>query len=152
MPELRLLLFLSRATTFFCFFSQPICNLKWRLPSLLSPFINKASLVAESKTSIMLNAPFPSLFRFANFAKFLSSLVSMPLLRWFELLAPKVIQSQLYKIALAYVRMGFMDVPMVTEPELIPDTMSLDVNKFFAIRTYEHGSEENNISEIKVLQ
>lgn len=63
-----------------------------------------------------------------------------------------MIQSQLYKIALAYVRMGFMDVPMVTEPELIPDTMSLDVNKFFAIRTYEHGSEENNISEIKVLQ
>jgi len=62
-----------------------------------------------------------------------------------------VIQSQLYKIAPAYVRKGFMDVPMVTEAELIPDTMSLALNKFFAIRTYEHG-EENNISEIKVLQ
>ncbi|AES88657.2 hypothetical protein MTR_4g060580 [Medicago truncatula] len=140
-----------------------ICNLKWRLPSLLSPFINKASPVAESKTSIMLNAPFHHcsdlliLRSFSQGNRFslsigAKSLVSMPLLRWFELLAPKVIQSQLYKIALAYVRMGFMDVPMVTELELIPDTMSLDVNKFFAIRTYEHGSEENNISEIKVLQ
>jgi len=44
-----------------------------------------------------------------------------------------------------------MDVPMVTEPELIPDAMDLVVNNFFDIRTYKHD-EENNISEIKVLQ
>jgi hypothetical protein len=57
----------------------------------------------------------------------------------------------LYKIAPTYVRMGFMDVPMVTEPELIPDAMGLVVNNFFDIRTYKHD-EENTISEIKVLQ
>jgi len=44
-----------------------------------------------------------------------------------------------------------MNVPMVAEPGLIPDTMGLAVNKVFAIRTYEHD-EENNISEIKFLQ
>lgn len=44
-----------------------------------------------------------------------------------------------------------MDISMVIEPKLIPDAMGLVLNKFFDIRTYKHD-EENNISEIKVLQ
>jgi len=56
----------------------------------------------------------------------------------------------LYKYAPSYVKIRFMDVPMVAEPGLIPDMMGLAVNKVFTIRTFGH--DEENISEIKVLQ